>query len=104
MYFFIFLYYMSATHSIGGGPWSSNYDNNVKEFIYKEKDNPVFLDMSDERILKRLGIYEDCFGADDNDYDCKTKIKNIVVSAHGEPVSGKNRVIVVPKNIVVLFM
>ena len=91
---------MGASQSIVGGGASNK--NKAKQFINGEQDNVVFLDMSDERILKRLGIYEDCFGV--NDYDCKNSIKNIVVDAHGELVSGKNQVITVPKNIVVLFM
>ena len=80
---------MGASQSIVGGGASNK--NKAKQFINGEQDNVVFLDMSDERILKRLGIYEDCFGV--NDYDCKNSIKNIVVDAHGELVSGKNHVI-----------
>ena len=74
----------------------------------KDFDKQVFLDLPDIRVLKRLGIFEECdIGRFDNE-DCKNSIKNIVINAHGSLVTNATKGIdislVVPDNIVVLFM
>jgi hypothetical protein len=76
----------------------------------KDFENQVFLDLPDARVLKRLGIFEDCDVFDD--IDCKNSIKNIVIKAHGSLVERKEKPkeddpplsVTVPENIVVLFM
>ena len=76
----------------------------------KDFENQVFLDLPDARVLKRLGIFEDCDVFDD--IDCRNSIKNIVINGHGRLVERKEKPkeddppqsVTVPENIVVLFM
>ena len=76
----------------------------------KDFEKQVFLDLPDARVLKRLGIFEDCdIGGQFDDKDCKNSIKNIVINAHGSLVRKENEENIpisldVPENIVVLFM
>ena len=53
----------------------------------KDFENQVFLDLPDARVLKRLGIFEDCDIGRFDDTECKNSIKNIVINAHGKLVS-----------------
>ena len=78
----------------------------------KDFKEQVFLDLPDARVLKRLGIFEDCDIGGIDDEDCKNSIKNIVIKAHGSLVGPKKEPkegdpplsVTVPENIVVLFM
>lgn len=82
---------------------SKNVYDEVKKGIEdqgKEFSKQVFLDMSDERVLKRLKLYEDCHGIIDV---CKTKIKNIFINAHGTLIFDKEK-FTIPDNVVLLFM
>jgi hypothetical protein len=71
----------------------------------KDFDKQVFLDLPDARVLKKLGIFEDCDVFDD--IDCKNSIKNIVINGHGSLLVDETEgplSVTIPENIVVLFM
>ena len=73
----------------------------------KDFEKQVFLDLPDARVLKRLGILEDCDIGRFDDKDCKNSIKNIVINAHGSLMVDETEgplSVTIPENIVVLFM
>ena len=74
----------------------------------KDFKTQVFLDLPDARVLKKLGIFEDCdIGGQFDDKDCKNSIKNIVINAHGSLMVDETEgplSVTIPENIVVLFM
>ena len=109
---------MGAEQSlIGGRKRSRSVDSNdnktfeaykaVKSMLEeqgKDFEKQVFLDLPDARVLKRLGIFEDCDIGLSDDKDCKNSIKNIVINAHGSLKRYGLEHVTVPENIVVLFM
>jgi len=73
----------------------------------KDFESQPFLDLPDIRVLKRLGIFEECDIGRFDDKDCKNSIKNIVINGHGRLIENDDDIhisLVVPDNIVVLFM
>ena len=108
---------MGAEQSLVGGDGErkrkrNNYEaykavKSILEEQGKDFKSQPFLDLPDIRVLKRLGIFEECDFFDDK--DCKNSIKNIVISGHGSLVRKENEENIpisldVPENIVVLFM
>ena len=107
---------MGAEQSLIGGRKRSRSDGNKTFEAYatvrtmleeqgKEFDKQVFLDLPDARVLKKLGIFEDCDVFDDK--DCKNSIKNIVINGHGSLLVDETEgplSVTIPENIVVLFM
>ena len=108
---------MGAEQSLIGGDGErkrkrNNYEaykavKSILEEQGKDFKSQPFLDLPDIRVLKRLGIFEECDFFDDK--DCKNSIKNIVISGHGSLVRKENEENIpisldVPENIVVLFM
>ena len=108
---------MGAEQSLVGGDGErkrkrNNYEayKAVKKMLEeqgKDFENQVFLDLPDARVLKRLGIFEDCeIGRFDKE-ECKNSIKNIVINVHGTILEDEEYgplSVTVPENIVVLFM
>jgi len=109
---------MGAEQSlIGGRKRSRSVDSNgnktfeayeaVRKMLKEQgKDfkEQVFLDLPDARVLKRLGIFEDCDIGRFDDKECKNSIKNIVIKAHGSLKKHGLEHVTIPENIVVLFM